>query len=193
MADETAGKKAWSLIMGTAENSAEGAPFRLVLLVVLLAGIVLSGYMIYENNQYVPPEEEAIPRQVPTADINRLDAMIKNLNGANTARTHSMEVVTAAAAMGRYPFVAERFSVAANNTIDMEKIASQVVIVPPSVRVKGMIIDGKSAIALLDIEGEAKDRFKVGDSFADKKGRVTRISQNEVKIVYENKEFTYTP
>ena len=193
MAEETALKRAWSLIMGTTENSAEGAPFRVVLLLVLLAGIALSGYTIFQNWEYVPPEALEAERQIPAADIRRLEAMIKNLNAANFARMHSMEVVTSASAMARYPFVAERFSVATNN-VDLEKIVSQVVVTPPNVRIRATLIDGKSAAAVLDIEGEPDGKiYKVGNSFADKKGRISRISPEKVTIVYENKEFTYTP
>lgn len=190
MAEESAAKRAWSLIMGTAENSSDGAQLRILLLLLLIVGICLSGYVVYLNTQYVPPVAAEVRPQTPTADINRLNTMIKNLNAANSARTHSMEVATAISSMARYPFVAEKIT----KTVDTSLFVNQIVIVPPYIRLKAtMTLEGK-AVALLDIEGEANNRiYKAGDRFAEKRGRIVRIAPEKVTVVYEGKEFIYTP
>jgi len=190
MADENAVKRAWSLVMGTAENPTDGAQLRILLLLLMLVGICLSGYAIYDNTKYIPPviiDAEEVPAQ---RDIDRLNAMIKNLNAANSARTHSMEIATALSEMARYPFVSERVA----QTTDLPLINPQIVIIPPFIRLKAtMTLEGK-AVAMLDIEGESSNRiYKVGDRFAEKKGRISRIAPEKVTILYEGKEFIYTP
>ena len=146
--------------------------------------------MIYMNKEYVPPMIIEARGQVPTADINRLNAMITNLNAANDARARSMEIAMATAAMARYPFVAERLAEA----LAAGSAPTQVIVVPPYIRVLAtMSIEGRSA-AMLDIEGEPSGKiFRVGDRFAERKGRITRITPERITVVYENKEFTYTP
>ena len=184
-----AGKKAWMLIMGTTENPSEGSFLRTLLLLILLAGIGISGYVIYKDTGYVAPQIEEVRKQVPTADIKRLGDMVKNLNAANAARVNSLEVARITASMARYPFVAER---AVTESLIIDPAYKQVVIIPPSVRIRGTLILGGSSAAVLDIEGEPKGKiYKVGDRFADKKGRIVRIVPGKVTIVYENKEFTY--
>ena len=190
MAEEvSAVKKAWSLIMGTAEEPTEGALLRGLLLIIMITGICISGYVIYLQSKYEAPHEIKASARPPTADINRLNAMIQNLNAANSARMRSMEVATAATSMARYPFMAEKIPTAGPMDSRVE-----VVIIPPAVRIKAtMLLEGRS-VAVLDIEGEPRGKiFKVGDRFADRKGRIARISQEKVTIVYEGKEFTYTP
>ena len=191
MAEETtAGKRAWSLITGDTESPSDGALFRIFLLIALFAGIGLSVYTIYNNMEYIPPMAIVAERQAPTADIDRLNTMIRNLNAANDARIRSLEMASAAAAVGRYPFVAHRQTA---NIVDAP-FDYQEMTLPPYVRVRGtLIIEGRSA-AMLDIEGEPDGKiFRVGDRFADRKGRITRISQDRVTIIFENNEFTYTP
>ena len=190
MAEESSARSAWSLIMGTTENSSEGAQLRLLILLILIIGIGLAGYAIYEKTQYVAPVIIEATPQPPVADINRLQAMIRDINAANMARTQSMEIATAITAMARYPFVAEKVTKAAQVTLG----EPQVIIIPPYIRVKAtMNLEGRS-VAVLDIEGEASGKiFKVGDRFAERKGRITRIAPEKVTIVYEGKQFVYTP
>jgi len=177
--------------MGTTEDSSEGRTFRIFLFFLLLAGTCLSGYTIYLHREYVPPVRIETRAPVPIADEARLTKMVNDLNAANSARLNSMEAAEAIASMARYPFVAERRPV----IVDTQgMITQQVVIIPPDVRVRGMMtLEGRS-VAVLDIEGELNGRiYKVGDRFAERKGRVTRISQQRVTIVYEGKEFIFTP
>jgi hypothetical protein len=190
--EESAGKKAWSIIMGTVENSSEGAIFRFFLSIILITGICFSGYSFYVERQYnMPILITEPPRQDPVADRRRLEEMVRDLNAANAARTNSMEVASEIASMARYPFVAERRPVI---TDTQGMITQQVVIIPPDVRVRAtMLLEGRS-VAVLDIEGEPSGRiFKVGDRFAERKGRITRITPERVTIVYEGKAFTFTP
>lgn len=193
MAEETtAGRRAWSLMMGTVENPSDGATFRKILFLVLLAGICISVYAIYEERNYIPPQIVEPVNRPPTADINRLNTMIQDLNAANSARTRSKEVAEAAELMARCPFTPER--IAAVNEIDLESIRTQTVIVPPGVQVRATLqLEGRSA-AVLDIEGETRGKiYRVGDRFAGNKGRISRINADKITIVFENKEFTYTP
>jgi len=188
--EESAGRKAWNVIMGTAEDTSEGAVYRLFLLLLMILGISLSGYFMYIKSQYIKPVKVIAQRQVAIADVKRLDDMVKNINAANAARLNSMEAAAAIASMARYPFVAERIIVPDTQGL----ITQQVVIIPPDVRVRAtMLLEGRS-VAVLDIEGEPKGKiFKVGDRFAERKGRISRISPERVTIVYEGKEFTFTP
>ena len=185
-----AGKKAWMLIMGTTENPSEGSLLRVMLLLILLAGIGLSGYVIYKDSEYVPPQIAEVRKQVPTADIKRLGDMVKNLNAANAARVNSIEVARITSLMARYPFVAEKPVV---DDLLIDAAYKQVIVIPPGVRIRGTLILGGNSAAVLDIEGEPKGKiYKVGDRFSDNKGRIVRIVPGKVTIVYENKEFTYT-
>ena len=188
--DTTAVKKALSLMMGDTEDPKEGVALRILLLLILLFGIGLSGYAIYQNREYIPPQITEAKPQAPTADINRLNTMVKNLKAANDTRMRSMEVASMSASMARYPFFAENLTA---EDIDHIKVIERVVVIPPSVLVRGMmVLDGTSA-AVLDIEGEASGKiYRVGDRFAGSKGRVTRITPDKVTVIYENKEFTYT-
>ena len=175
--------------MGTAENASDGAQLRILLLLILIISIGYSGYAYYMHSQYAAPAIiEAIPEPA-TDDIRRLTAMIQNLNAANLARERSMEVALSMSNMARYPFVAER-----NTTPDPVSIIPEVVIIPPFIQVKAtMQLEGRS-VAVLDIEGEPTGRiYKIGDRFAERKGRVTRIGQGRITIVYEGKEFVYSP
>ena len=191
MAEENSWKRAWSLIMGTAENSSDGAQLRILLLLILIISIGLSGYAIYMHTQYLAPERIEATPQPAVADQTRLNAMIQNLNAANLARTQSMEVATSMSNMARYPFVAERITEIETN---FPSVIPEVVIIPPFIQVKAtMQLEGRS-VAVLDIEGEPSGRiYKVGDRFAERKGRITRIAQGRITIIYEDKEFSYTP
>lgn len=190
MAEESAAKSAWSLIMGTAENQSDGAQVRILLLLLLLIGIGLSAYVIYVKQNYIPPITQEATPQTAIQDERRLGTMIDNLKAANSARAHSMEIATAISSMARYPFVADVVA----QTAEITPIGPQVVIIPPYIRLRAtMTLEGK-AVALLDIEGETSSRiYKVGDRFAERKGRISRIAPEKVTVVYEGKEFVYTP
>jgi hypothetical protein len=140
--------------------------------------------------QYIEPERIEATPQPAVADIARLNTMIQNLNAANLARTKSMEIATYMSNVARYPFVAEKIAA----QVDYTSVIPDVPIVPPFIRVKAtMQLEGRS-VAVLDIEGEPSGViYKIGDRFADKKGRITSIAQGRIRILYEGKEFTYTP
>ena len=176
--------------MGTSENASDGAQLRVLLLLLLIISIGLSGYVIYTNMHYIPPEIIEATPQPAKADIDRLNTMIQSINAANLARTQSMEVATSMSNMARYPFVAER--IVAPDPIT--NIIPETIIIPPFIQVKAtMQLEGR-AVAVLDIEGEPSGKiYKIGDRFSERKGRITSITQGRIRILYEGKEFIYTP
>ena len=191
MREESAGRKALNLIMGTTEKRSEGAQLRIVLLLIMLAGISFSGVALFQNKNYAPPPIIPPIVQAPAADVNRLNTMVESLNAANSARMRSMAIARDAASRPRYPFVATRAPmIPGPNILEIP----QVVIIPPDVRIRGTLLIEGEAVAVLDIEGEPGGRiYRAGDRFADRRGRIVRITTDRITVIYEDREFIYIP
>jgi hypothetical protein len=192
MAEENSVKRAVSLIMGSSENSSDGAQLRILILLILLVGVGLSGYSIYLNKQYIPPiiiKAEPEKKELESVE-KKLVKMVEDLNAFNAIRMHSMEVASDISSMARYPFVSDKVTQVADATLGVPTV----VIIPPYIRVRATMTLENKSVALLDIEGEPSSKiYKVGERFAEGKGRISRITLEKVTIVYEGKEFVYTP
>lgn len=182
--------------MGSGEDSSEGRSLQWLFVLVLLAGIGISGYGLYKQFTYEPPVVALSQGINANADKARLDKMIADISSAVATRESSSGIVRAASAMARYPFGAPPplptgvVPLPVYSEIPLEYKEE---ILPPLIFVRGIIGVGSAAVVLLDIEGEPpKKVYRVGDSFQNKEGKITSIEQNKITIRYKGKNFNFS-
>lgn len=203
MAEESTIKKSWDMLMGAKTEDAApqgGGGTRFLFALVLLVGITISGWSIYQQFNaapHVPPGERRLTAE---PDKQRLDKMISDLKSAIATRESSAGVVDSAFAVHRYPFGAPAVAVVPQDdstVVVPELVAVEIdldnVISPPGVNVKGVMAVGSSVVALLDIDGEPRGQiYRVGDTFQGKDGRIVRIEKNKVTVRYKGKNFGFS-
>lgn len=185
--------------MGSNEDNTEGRGLRAVFALLLLVGIALSGYGLYQHFTYSAPNIDVPVNSSADADKARLIKMTENIQAAMDMRASSAGVVRNVQMVARYPFgapVAAPAMVPAEVAIIPEEnyvdVPPPPEIVPPYISVKGILSVGKEIVALMNIENEPDGKiYRVGDSFAEKKGKITKIAPNKVTVRYSGKDFEF--
>jgi hypothetical protein len=161
--------------------------FRVLIVILLLAGIVWSAYLLKQMLELV--RETSVPeitlsKQVDQ-EIERLSGVVESFESAVMARAGSAQLSVLAANISRRPFVP---SPPPTKTFDEAAAAAAMrepVEPPPFVMVKAVLVKGKDAVAVLDVEGIGRGIVvKKGGTFAGGKGRVTGITAEKVVFTW---------
>jgi len=161
--------------------------FRVLIVILLLAGIVWSAYLLKQMLELV--RETSVPeitlsKQVDQ-EIERLSGVVESFESAVMARAGSAQLSVLAANISRRPFVP---SPPPTKTFDEAAAAASMkepVEPPPFVMVKAVLVKGKDAVAVLDVEGIGRGIVvKKGGTFAGGKGRVTGITAEKVVFTW---------
>jgi len=162
---------------------------RVLIVLFLVAGTLWSGYLLKEMVKLV--REERVP-EVPAGtkvdeEVKRLEGVVKNFESAVMARSGSTQLSVLAATISRRPFVpppppqVEPSAGDAAAARAMREAAEP----PPYVEVRAILVKGKDAVAVLNIEGEGNGIVvKKGATFGNGKGRVVGISAEKVVFTW---------
>jgi Tfp pilus assembly protein PilP len=159
---------------------------RVLIVLLLLAGTVWSGYLLKEMVKLV--REEKVP-QVPESqkvdqEIARLQSVVESFESAVMARSGSTQLSVLAATISRKPFVPPP-PPAMEPAEDAAALAKEQLEPPPYVEVRAIMVKGPDAVAVLDIEGEGNGIVvKKGGTFGNGKGRVVRITAEKVVFTW---------
>lgn len=159
---------------------------RVLIVLLLLAGTIWSGYLLKEMVELV--REEKVP-QVPAStkvdeEIKRLEGVVENFESAVLARSGSTQLSVLAATISRKPFVPPP-PPEKEPSADAEDVTKESVEPPPYVEVRAIMVKGQDAVAVLDIEGEGNGIImKQGGTFGNGKGRVVRITAEKVVFTW---------
>lgn len=162
--------------------------FRVLIVILLLAGIAWSAYLLKQMLELV--RETSVPeitlsRQVDQ-EIERLSGVVESFESAVMARAGSAQLSVLAANISRRPFVpspppTKAFDEAAAAAAAMKEPVEP----PPFVMVRAVLVKGKDAVAVLDVEGIGRGIVvKKGGTFAGGKGRVTGITAEKVVFTW---------
>jgi len=162
--------------------------FRVLVVILLLAGIAWSAYLLKQMLELV--RETSVPeitlsKQVDQ-EIERLSGVVESFESAVMARAGSAQLSVLAANISRRPFVP---SPPPTKAFDEEAAAAaamkEPVEPPPFVMVRAVLVKGKDAVAVLDVEGIGQGIVvKKGGTFAGGKGRVTGITAEKVVFTW---------
>jgi len=163
--------------------------FRVLIVILLLAGIAWSAYLLKQMLELV--RETSVPqitlsKQVDQ-EIERLTGVVESFESAVMARAGSAQLSVLAANISRKPFVpspppTKAFDAAAAAAADAMKEPLEP---PPFVMVRAVLVKGKDAVAVLDVEGIGRGIVvKKGGTFAGGKGRVTGITAEKVVFTW---------
>lgn len=184
------------VLFATAGEHSEGSSIRFFFILIMLAGIVIGGYELFRYYEYREPELDYSQTVNADTDKSRLDKMIQDIRSSISARERSAELVNVAFASSRYPFGAPPGLLAGGGSgqIDsFEQVVVEQVEIPPMIEVKGILLMGKTVVAMMNIEGETNNKiYRVGDRFNGKSGRVVKIDRNNVTVRYNGKNFSYS-
>jgi hypothetical protein len=159
-----------------------------LVVILLLAGIAWSAYLLKQMLELV--RETSVPeitlsKQVDQ-EIERLSGVVESFESAVMARAGSAQLSVLAANISRRPFVP---SPPPTKAFDEEAAAAaamkEPVEPPPFVMVRAVLVKGKDAVAVLDVEGIGQGIVvKKGGTFAGGKGRVTGITAEKVVFTW---------
>jgi len=161
--------------------------FRVLVVILLLAGIVWSAYLLKQMLELV--RETSVPeitlsRQVDQ-EIERLSGVVESFESAVMARAGSAQLSVLAANISRRPFVPSPPPTKAFDEAAAAAAMKEPVEPPPFVMVKAVLVKGKDAVAVLDVEGIGRGIVvKKGGTFAGGKGRVTGITAEKVVFTW---------
>ncbi len=159
---------------------------RVLIVLLLLAGTIWSGYLLKEMVKLV--REEKVP-QVPESrkvdqEIDRLEGVVESFESAVMARSGSTQLSVLAAKISRKPFVPPP-PPEMEPAADAAALAKEQLEPPPYVEVRAILVKGPDAVAVLDIEGEGNGIVvKKGGTFGNGKGRVVRITAEKVVFTW---------
>jgi hypothetical protein len=161
---------------------------RVLIVLLLLAGTIWSGYLLKEMVELV--REEKVP-QVPAStkvdeEIKRLEGVVENFESAVMARSGSTQLSVLAATISRKPFVPPPPPQVESSAEDaVAQAMREAADPPPYVEVRAIMVKGPDAVAVLDIEGEGNGIImKQGGTFGNGKGRVVRITAEKVVFTW---------
>jgi hypothetical protein len=161
---------------------------RVLIVLLLIAGTVWSGYLLKEMVKLV--REEKVP-EVPAStkvdeEIKRLEGVVENFESAVMARSGSTQLSVLAATISRKPFVPPPPPQVEPSAGDAAARAMREAAEPPPyVEVRAIMVKGKDAVAVVNIEGEGNGIVvKKGATFGNGKGRVVRISAEKVVFTW---------
>jgi hypothetical protein len=161
---------------------------RVLIVLLLLAGTIWSGYLLKEMVELV--REEKVP-QVPAStkvdeEIKRLEGVVENFESAVMARSGSTQLSVLAATISRKPFVPPPPPQVESSAEDaVAQAMREAAEPPPYVEVRAIMVKGPDAVAVLDIEGEGNGIImKQGGTFGNGKGRVVRITAEKVVFTW---------
>lgn len=197
MVDAPVNESFWSKLVA-GENS-----FRLpraLLFLIFFGGTIFFGWsfrrvveLSVEEPVFVPPP----PRQ-SQEDAKRLDGIIESYRATVEARQGSKVVAAAITDESRRPFVVsprEQSALPAVSGGDgayVDPLVSEVL--PPIMFVRAIMVVGREAVAVMDINGVGNGIIvKSGYSFLKKQGRVVRISPEKVTVRWAGKNIDITP
>jgi len=162
--------------------------FRVLVVILLLAGIAWSAYLLKQMLELV--RETSVPEitlsEQVDQEIERLSGVVESFESAVMARAGSAQLSVLAANISRKPFVP---SPPPTKAFDEEAAAAaamkEPVEPPPFVMVRAVLVKGKDAVAVLDVEGIGQGIVvKKGGTFAGGKGRVTGITAEKVVFTW---------
>jgi hypothetical protein len=162
--------------------------FRVLVVILLLAGIAWSAYLLKQMLELV--RETSVPEitlsEQVDQEIERLSGVVESFESAVMARAGSAQLSVLAANISRRPFVP---SPPPTKAFDEEAAAAaamkEPVEPPPFVMVRAVLVKGKDAVAVLDVEGIGQGIVvKKGGTFAGGKGRVTGITAEKVVFTW---------
>ena len=197
MVDAPVNESFWSKLVA-GENS-----FRLpraLLFLIFFGGTIFFGWsfrrvveLSVEEPVFVPPP----PRQ-SQEDAKRLDGIIESYRATVEARQGSKVVAAAITDESRRPFVVSPREQAALPAVSggdgayVDPLVSEVL--PPIMFVRAIMVVGREAVAVMDINGVGNGIIvKSGYSFLKKQGRVVRISPEKVTVRWAGKNIDITP
>ncbi|MFP4482468.1 MAG: hypothetical protein ACLFN0_06710 [Thermovirgaceae bacterium] len=162
--------------------------FRVLIVLLLLAATIWSGYLLKEMVELV--REEKVP-QVPASgkvdeEIARLDGVVESFESAVLARSGSTQLSVLAATISRKPFVPPPPPQEESSAEDAEaQAAREPAEPPPYVEVRAILVKGQDAVAVINVEGEGSGIVvKKGATFGNGKGRVVRITAEKVVFTW---------
>lgn len=158
---------------------------RVFIVLLLLAGTIWSGFLLKQMVELVrETTRPEVPRsrQVDT-EMERLDGVVESFRSAVMARGGSAQLSVLAATISRKPFVPPPPPQAEPDAAREEAV--ELVEPPPFVQVRAILVKGRDAVAVLDIEGEGSGIvMKKGGTFGNGKGRVVRITAEKVVFTW---------
>lgn len=176
---------------------------RWVLAIILLVGIIWSGFMFKKVLDFSKPTQVKLPpaKNLAAEDAKRLEGVIQSFRSAVLSRTGSSSIAVAAATSYRRPFVATMKQVepdpAADSAADSKMTADEMLeimkqpeeVLPPLITVRAIMTLGGRANAVLDIENEGEAIVvKPGYTFGDGEGRVKRITSDKVIVTWAGED-----
>ncbi len=184
--------------------SGEGSfrSLRLFIFLVLIGGIAFFGWnfrkimdLSVEEPVFVPPVAGKSQE-----DAKRLDGIVENYRATTEARRASKNTAEAVIDDARRPFamterkVEERVRVAAAGESPVPDPLETMEALPPIMFVRAIMVAGKDAIAIMDINGVGNGIIvKTGFSFLEKQGRIVRITPDKVTVRWIGKNIDITP
>jgi Cu/Ag efflux pump CusA len=177
---------------------------RWVLAIILLIGIIWSGFMFKKVLDFSKPTQIKLPpaKNLAAQDAKRLEGVIQSFRSAVLARTGSSSIAVAAATSYRRPFVPTMKEpepdLAADSASGDSKMSAEEMleimkqpeeVIPPLITVRAIMTLGGRANAVLDIENEGEAIVvKPGYTFGDGEGRVKRITSDKVIVTWAGED-----
>lgn len=181
---------------------------RSIVVLLLLAGCVLSGYMFRQYIELNKDEPITIPpiESQSVKDAQRLDRVIGDFRAAVDTRTRSLTLASAVIEASRQPFIPTmKVTVASSQPSGGEgevTVAGGDQVIPTYVRekippimfVRAIMVAGKQAMAIMDIEGVGTGIIvRSGFSFSSGEGKVVRIGPDKVTVNWSGKHLDIAP